>query len=537
MARLQTFAALGYVYWPDLVTAGTVTAHTATRFQYTATSGLVVTIFGSGFAYDADLHGVEGVVTRVTVAQAEGATLLNLTNANGALDLLSRAAFGYDRGGDRSDVAPDGELFFRSLLRGDDTIIGSADDEEFLARVSGGFGNDLVRAGGGDDYVSADAGTDTLDGGAGRDELSFNDARDDPLAFRGVDVDVAAGTAVDMWGFTDQISGFEWFRDSTFGDRFLGSAADEVFRLSRGSDTLDGGAGWDELRYDRAARLGAPSGIAVDLALGRVRDPWGLTDRVSHIESVVGTNRADSFKGDAGDNTFQGMKGADSFDGRLGFDTVEFWMSEELGGHGVTIDASRTSGQIRDDGFGNVETAVSVESYVLTTLADSYTGGAGRDSVWGDAGDDTLIGNQGADTLRGGDGADVVTGGFGADQMSGDAGQDSLTGGAGADQFYFHEFGAANRDMIFGFSRAEGDQIWIDAAWGGGLSAEVLSADQFLARSGASAAETAQQRVIYDRASGTLYFDVDGAGGEAAQVFAVLANRAALTLGDIHVLL
>lgn len=535
MAQLKIYQNPDYAYWPDMVVGGTEISHSGTFYKYTSDAGLTVSLNGTGFVYDAAGLGVGGIVTSVVIRDSTGTKVFDITGVSADLDAVTRFIFGFPRE-DRTPQDPDGERLFEYLLRGDDTLIGSDSGDDILGNGSGGFGNDLIQAGGGDDYVKADYGRDTIDGGDGYDELSYFDQPNDPLAYRGVDVNVATGVAIDMWGFVDTISGFERFRDSAFSDLFVGSLGDESFRLSRGADTVDGGDGYDFVRYDRAGRVGAVQGIVVDLALGTIIDPWGLTDRVSHVEGVIGTNRADTFRGDGANNTFQGLKGVDRFEGRQGYDRVEFWAVSDLGGHGVVIDAALTTGQIRDDGFGNIETVTSIEAWSLSGLGDSYNGGTGKDDVWGDSGNDTIRGNAGEDFLSGGDGNDAIYGGKGPNHLSGNAGIDSLYGGTSADDFNFHELGAQNRDFINGFNSAQLDEIWLDSQWGG-LSAEFLTSGQFRSGAGVTTANTAAQRVLYDTATGELRFDVDGVGGNDAVIFAVVVNKAALTFADFHVFL
>lgn len=535
MAQLKIYQNPDQVYWPDLVTGGIAISKTATLYKYTSDAGMVISLIGTGFVYDASGIGAGGKVTSMVIFDSHGTKVLDVTGVTADLDAVARFAFGYPRE-DRSPVGPDGDALFNYFLRGNDTVIGSDQSDDLISSYSGGFGNDLIQAGAGDDYVKADYGQDTIDGGDGTDELSYFDSSNDPLAYRGVDVNVVTGLAIDIWGFTDAISGFERFRDSAFGDKFVGSDADERFRLSRGSDTVDGGGGFDFVRYDRAGRIGAVSGIVADLALGTIIDPWGLTDKVSNVEGVIGTSASDTLRGDAHDNVFQGLKGVDSFNGRLGYDRVEFWAVGDWGGHGVVIDASLTSKQIRDDGFGNIETAASIESWSLSIFGDSYNGSSDVDDVWGDSGNDTIKGNGGEDFLSGGDGNDAIYGGFGKNHLSGNTGIDSLYGGSGPDDFNFHELGAENRDVIFGFSHAQSDEIWLDSQWGG-LSAEFLTAAQFRSGAGVTTATTAAQRVLYNTSTGELRYDADGAGGNDAVIFAVLSNKASLTFEDFHVFL
>jgi Ca2+-binding RTX toxin-like protein len=60
-----------------------------------------------------------------------------------------------------------------------------------------------------------------------------------------------------------------------------------------------------------------------------------------------------------------------------------------------------------------------------------------------------------------------------------------------------------------------------------------ISADAF--RVGRAAAD-AEDRIVYDRTKGALYYDADGTGPAAMVKFAILANKAALTSWDFFVI-
>jgi subtilisin family serine protease len=98
-----------------------------------------------------------------------------------------------------------------------------------------------------------------------------------------------------------------------------------------------------------------------------------------------------------------------------------------------------------------------------TTRNDTLNGASGNDSLSGMAGNDRLVGLAGNDTLSGLTGNDMLDGGTGNDLLIGGVGRDIITGGGGADVFRFLTLAdsavGSSRDMIFDFSRAEGDRI------------------------------------------------------------------------------
>ena len=58
---------------------------------------------------------------------------------------------------------------------------------------------------------------------------------------------------------------------------------------------------------------------------------------------------------------------------------------------------------------------------------------------------------------------------------------------------------------------------------------------RFYSAAGATAAHDADDRIIYNSTTGDLYYDWDGAGGNAAQPLATLKGHPTLTAADITV--
>ena len=116
--------------------------------------------------------------------------------------------------------------------------------------------------------------------------------------------------------------------------------------------------------------------------------------------------------------------------------------------------------------------------------------------------------------------------------LDGKGGADLLTGLGGADSFAFTTaLGAGNIDTIGDFSVAD-DTIRLENAVFTGLAAGALAAGAF--NTGAAASQ-ADDRIVYNSATGALLFDADGAGGAAAVQFATLSGGLALTSADFLV--
>jgi Ca2+-binding RTX toxin-like protein len=173
---------------------------------------------------------------------------------------------------------------------------------------------------------------------------------------------------------------------------------------------------------------------------------------------------------------------------------------------------------------------------VGTAQAETLTGTIKDDRLYGLDGNDKLVGSNGYDLLSGGAGNDILNGGRGRDTLLGDAGRDT---------FVFDtrlgvtsKLGGANVDVIKDFVSRD-DSFFLDNAIfkgiGSGTAAHParMSADAF--HIGTAAAD-AEDRIIYNRTKGALYYDADGTGPAQMVQFAVLSNKAVVTAADFFVI-
>jgi Ca2+-binding RTX toxin-like protein len=169
-----------------------------------------------------------------------------------------------------------------------------------------------------------------------------------------------------------------------------------------------------------------------------------------------------------------------------------------------------------------------------TGTANQYVGTKFNpgDTLGGVGGNDSLWGVGGADVLDGGAGADRLYGGTGADRLYGGNGRDFLSGGTGADEFAFLEApGRARTDTITDFSH-RADQILLERDIFTALG-RAVTAGEF--RLGTRALD-ANDRLIYDRASGQLWYDANGDGKGGRLLVAVLEAGPAVTFADFDMI-
>ncbi len=140
-------------------------------------------------------------------------------------------------------------------------------------------------------------------------------------------------------------------------------------------------------------------------------------------DQIFGLGGNDVINAGAGRDFLRGDAGVDTLDGGDGDDVAFF----EGVPNGVTIDLS--SGVVGNDGYGNQETIVNVESLHGSYHGDSIKLGDNANGyVFGRAGDDTLIGGAGNNNLIGGSGADHLRRPATASPSISQTGGQSITG-------------------------------------------------------------------------------------------------------------
>jgi len=188
----------------------------------------------------------------------------------------------------------------------------------------------------------------------------------------------------------------------------------------------------------------------------------------------------------------------------------------------------------------------SVSQFFNLVQANNWIGLAnymrqGDDTIVGTKNNDTLMGGAGDDTFSSGTGRDLINGGAGNDTMEAMGGHDVMSGGGGADQFQFaaepmpgEDWWVTIKDFRHGVDRIAVSDTAFNHVGFGGFSGAVMDASHLKV---GTAATTAEQGMVYDRAKGLLYSDADGSGTQADQVLlAKLVPGTLLTAGDFWVI-
>ncbi len=391
-------------------------------------------------------------------------------------------------------------------LRGtgsNDTLNGLGGDDTLL----GGRGNDQLNGSSGDDFLRGDRGRDRLNGGLGDDLADYRNAE------TGVTVSLANPALNTGEARGDTFISIERLRGGRFNDALTGNSRDNILEGVAGADILDGRGGFDFARYKSS-----PTGVVASLENPAINTGHAAGDTYLSIEGLLGSDFADTLVGNSLNNTLVGGRGADALEGRDGFDFARYDVSD--GGRSGVRASLAAAGFNTGDAAG--DTYTSIEGLIGTRLHDRLTGDDGANALYGQAGNDRLIGNLGNDTIIGGSGNDRLDGGYGNDRLTGEAGRDSFV-------FSTTLNAAENVDRIRGFS-VKNDTIRLDdAIFTAAGSAGVLKAAAFYR---GAAAHDANDRIIYDRATGALYYDPDGTGAQEQVQIAQLNARLGLKNND-----
>ena len=275
---------------------------------------------------------------------------------------------------------------------------------------------------------------------------------------------------------------------------------------------------------------------ALDVMAPTVLGPDGGTAATDYLcgtatsDWIRGRGGSDLLAAAAGDDTINGGAGADYMRGGLGNDV---YVVDNVGD--VVYERAGEGTDLVYSGI-TLTLAAQVENLTLTGTATIDGNGNALANV--------LRGNAAANMLSGAAGNDTIHGGAGNDRLGGGTGSDRLLGGLGDDTFVFDTAlgPAASRDTVVDFSSTAAgndDTIMLDdavfaALHDPGRASYALDPGQFVA--GPDARATLHQaQIVYDTATGALYYDADGIGGQAMVRFATLSGRPSLAASDIVV--
>lgn len=403
------------------------------------------------------------------------------------------------------------------------TLTGGAGDDS----IYGGIG----RFGEGQNYMDGGEGNDTIRSFALQDAL-YGGEGNDLITTATTDVLTTQGSSTQP-GFVGEST-------------LYGGGGNDTLVAAFSTDFLYGDAGNDSLSGKFTVLEG---GDGNDTLYG---GDWTLSGGGTKVPAVT-------LSGGAGNDYIYGAFGsvANVYNGGLGDDTIIFTTTNDsLLGEGAT------EGNDKISFVGGLSFGSTITSFVLfdtlgnNTISgsdgnDSIVTGSGADFLQGGSvaasagisvgfGDDTIISGGGNDYLFGGSGQDVLFGEADNDTLQGSSNPDTLVGGAGADVFLYQYKSDVNgtfADLITDFKSGE-DNIYFSRGAGGfafelrpGVPTTELSFEQFIVLDKASyngagantqAPTTVGPVLVYEKASGALWYDSDGGGATPADLVAFM---------------
>lgn len=430
----------------------------------------------------------------------------------------------------------------------------------FNDTIVGSSGNNILKGGDGDDTLEGGYGDDRLEGGegAGRNTArysSFLDAR--------VDLSITVAQSTGGYG-TDTLididnleggSGADTFIGNHEDNRLVGNAGNDTLTGGGGNDTLDGGSGQDMAVFSGASadytRANNPDGSVTftdnragqdgadtlkDVRLVKFSDKIiALTN--SNPTNIVLTSTA-AFENKAVGTVLGSLAGSDPDGDVLTFSLVSnpggFFGLNSSGTGLVLLKAldHETAAQHTimiqaEDKYGGLFTktfTITVLNVLETTPLVRY-GTSKGEQVVGESGNDRLFGLSGNDQLFGQIGNDKLTGG---------KGNDTLVGGAGKDVFVFDQKPNAksNLDYIQDFNPKD-DTIHLSRKFFTKLSKGALSSKAFVT---GNQFKDEDDRILYYKQGGALFYDPDGSGSAKAIQFANLAKGLKISHKDFFVI-
>ncbi len=476
---------------------------------------------GTGWACIWDAGGTDrisaGSTTKAAVIDLRAATLIG-AHAGGYVSNIKGIVGGFTiANGVVIEQATGGS--------GNDSLNGNA----AANTLYGLSGNDTLYGREGNDRIDGGLGIDRLDGGTGSDTANYTSISGNVAVNLGITGQQNTGAAgLDILRFIENLTSGAG-KDKLYGNSAAnrinaGAGNDQVWGLD-GDDTLMGGSGNDYYSggngNDTLDFAGVTGRITLNLALTTSQYTGAAGyDTVRQVENVTcgagndtvtGNSTVNVLKGNAGNDTLNGGGGADQLWGGTGNDSFTF---DNIGDRAVEYSAQGTdtarssvtvSGLAADDATAAMIGAA-VENIILLGIdAINATGNAMINTITGNTGDNVINGGSGNDTLK---------------------------GGAGDDTFAFDTALAANNaDVILDFDAALETMQLNSLVFAGLDPAGGLQIEQFVI---GTAAGDADDRIIFNDATGQLYFDADGSDTGAAQLLFATLDTFTGTLTQYH---
>jgi VCBS repeat-containing protein len=458
-------------------------------------------LFGdNGFGSDDALGGPPLAIAEVNGLALNLGTTIEL-ESGALLTVNADGSFDYDPDGSFDETplpstgasnTPATDTFSYALSGGATAVV--------TITLNGLDSDDVILGTDGADVLTPDGGTDEVQGGLGDDTYVINNSGHLVVeaANEGFDQIIASVSYV-LAASSDIESMATSDAAAATPINLTGNNVAQTLEGNAGANVLDGGGGSDQLFGNGGADV------------------------------LIGGNGKDNLWGGAGNDTLDGGVGIDRLDGGAGADTM-------IGGAGHDMYTVSDAGDLVIEAAGGGYDTVSstLANYTLAAqVEDLILAGGGNITGRGNGMSNRLFGNSGNNNLVGNGGNDQLEGGAGMDNLWGGIGADVLIGGAGADAFRFDTaLGAGNVDTIQDYNTAS-ERIGLHASifTGSGGNGTLAAARFKLTTSPLDA----NDRIIYNQATGNIYFDRDGSGSAAAILFASVSDGTVLNNADFFI--
>lgn len=439
--------------------------------------------------------------------------------------------------------------------------------------LTGNTANNALYGGAGNDVLDGGGAADTLYGGAGNDSYYVDNASDviieaagggndfvwvrDGVSSYNMSAEVESMTAV---GVTNAFTGYgNALANQLYGadaiSTLYGGAGDDALYTATyfaTDDTLDGGTGADfmsgGLGNDTYVVDNTGDQVSENAAEGTDLVQSSITNTLAaNLENltltgtavidgtgnaganiITGNSAVNTLKGGLGNDTLLGDAGNDILDGESGVDTMQGGSGSDsyyVDNVGDVVQELLATDGAADRIYTTVDyTLLNYVEHLWAAVSTATT----AINLTGNSLDNDILGNAGANYLNGVAGNDNIFGGAGNDSLVGGPGNDTLTGQSGSDNFIFvSPFTTAGVDTIGDFT-TNTDQIRLDDAVFTALGVPgVLASTKFWTSTTASltnAGHDADDRIVYNTATGALYYDVNGNAAGGVTQIATLTN-------------
>lgn len=452
----NTFIGLG---GDDLVDGGG--GSDTVSYERSTSAGVTVNL-ATGTAMDA-FGGIDTLVNIENITGSEFAD--SLTGDDGSNELFGAGGDDALDGGDgidtvtydsgrSSQLGVNVNLMTGVALDG----LGGTDTLANIERVVGSSLDDVLTGSDADEFFVGGRGDDTIDGGGGFDFVSFPV----PLTSNpNLVVNLATGMATGGLSGRNTLLNIEGIIGSNSADTLVGNSEDNIFRLGRGDDHIDGGGGFDTVSYEDAignvmiiglergghsnvypsstgfdlytsiekvvgssssdlflssqhsASMDGGGGdgdtityigsvgfsINLDATTGAVHKSNGSVDQLANFEDVTGTNGNDTFVVSYGaTQNPQNVNSFTTFHGVGGIDTFDM--------SGSVVHVPDVIGGVHIDLYGSEVRIAGQEIYEITGI-ERVIGTSSKDVITGNFANNVLYGKGGDDVINGGEGNDT----------------------------------------------------------------------------------------------------------------------------------